>query len=283
MKCSQQVPKGLQLYSHCPFPPSRAGVKMYVFIRWVSTQFCILEHEVETVWCATFQSKAFVFSLLLLQCLVENVILKLLLYICQCHKDVLIFPKVCPCAGTKWLFSLYYVPLPQYVMLHLMSTSQMTRKLFHIQSPTESIADKLSHFLILRPTPSGGRLQLQSVAVSLVQGGHVNQSSTAFTCLWEAALILVSFPLVAGTAVLMFLQAAEQWWQVIMWATWSCSALLVKRFVWLHAASPLRESSWLTCFPTLQGPWKEEQVSCSSGDESTHCLGGEKSSTFAIH
>lgn len=141
MKCSQQVPKGLQLYSHCPFPPSRAGVKMYVFIRWVSIQFCILEHEVETVWCATFQSKAFVFSLLLLQCLVENVILKLLLYICQCHKGVLIFPKVCPCAGTKWLFSLYYVPLPQCVMLHLMSTSQMTRKLFHIQSPTESIAD----------------------------------------------------------------------------------------------------------------------------------------------
>lgn len=46
---------------------------------------------------------------------------------------------------------------------------KITLKLFHIQSPTESIADKLSLFLILRPTPPGRRLQLQSVAVSLVR------------------------------------------------------------------------------------------------------------------
>lgn len=29
------------------------------------------------------------------------------------------------------------------------------------------------------------------------------------------------------------------------------------------------------------GTWKKEQVTCSSGDEFTHCLGGEKSSISA--
>lgn len=60
-------------------------------------------------------------------------------------------------------------PLSQYVTLHLMSTSQTTRKLLRIPSPTESIADKPSPFLILRPTPSGRRLQLQSVAAFLAR------------------------------------------------------------------------------------------------------------------
>lgn len=78
------------------------------------------------------------------------------------------FPKVRSCAGTKWFFShlcstvaMYYTPPNKHF--------KITLKLFHIQSPTESIADKLSLFLILRPTPPGRRLQLQSVAVSLVR------------------------------------------------------------------------------------------------------------------
>ena len=80
-------------------------------------------------------------------------------------------PKVCLCAGTKWLFSLHYVPQSQCVTRHLMGTSQVTRKLFHIQSPTESITDQLSPFLILGPTPSGRRVQLQSVALPRVRVG----------------------------------------------------------------------------------------------------------------
>lgn len=32
-KLSLQVPKGPQFYSHWPYPPSRAGVKKYVFTR----------------------------------------------------------------------------------------------------------------------------------------------------------------------------------------------------------------------------------------------------------
>lgn len=64
-------------------------------------------------------------SLLLLQCFVENVILKLFLHIVKVpNKDVLIFPKVFSCAGTKWFFGLNYVPLLQCVTLHLISTSK---------------------------------------------------------------------------------------------------------------------------------------------------------------
>lgn len=63
-----------------------------------------------------------ILSLLLLQCFVEDVILKLFLHICQNHKNILIFPKVFSCAGTKWFFSLNYVPLLQCVTLHLIST-----------------------------------------------------------------------------------------------------------------------------------------------------------------
>lgn len=47
--------------------------------------------------------------------------------------------------------------------------------------------------------------------------------------------------------------------------------------------SPLQGSSWLMCFPTLQRLRKVEQVLCRPVDESTHCVGGEKSSTSAIH
>lgn len=107
-------------------------------------------------------------SLLLLQCFVENVILKLFLHICQSPKDVLIFPKVFSCAGTKWFFSLNYVPLLQCVTLHLISTSKWLWSCFTF-SHRQNIADKPSFFLILRPIPPGRRLQLQSVAVSLVR------------------------------------------------------------------------------------------------------------------
>lgn len=103
---------------------------------------------------ATFQSKAFVFSLLLLHCVVENLILKLFLYVWQCCMGVLIFPKVYPCAGSKGLFSLCYVLLSPCVPLYLMSASQITWKLFHIQSPKASTADKPAPFLMFRATPS---------------------------------------------------------------------------------------------------------------------------------
>ena len=43
-------------------------------------------------------------------------------------------------------------------------------------SPAESIAEKLFPFLILRPTPSGRRLLLQSVTVSLVRENWANMS-----------------------------------------------------------------------------------------------------------
>lgn len=140
----------------------------------------------------------------------ENVILKLFLYICQCHKDVLIFPKVCACAGTKWLFSLYYVPLSQCVTLHLMSTLQMTRKLFHIQSPTESIADKPSPFLILRPIHQAGDCSYNLLQSSL-SGARREPERRCSHLPVRGSTDFLSFPLVAGTAVLMFLQAAVQW------------------------------------------------------------------------
>lgn len=112
-------------------------------------------------------------SLLLLQCFVENVVLKFL-HICRRPEDVLIFPKVFSCAGTKWFFSLNYVPPNKHL--------KMTLKLFHIQSPTESIADKLSFFLMLRPTPLRQEIAV-TVCCSLLCQGDVNQNSTALTFL----------------------------------------------------------------------------------------------------
>jgi len=91
---------------------------------------------------------------------------------------------------------------------------------------------------------TGIRCELELLCLHLPVGG-----STDF----------VSFPLAAGTAVLMYLQAAVLWRQVIIWATWFCSALLVKRLVWLHAVFFGGESSWLVYFSTLQWPGKENK------------------------
>lgn len=84
-------------------------------------------------------------SLLLLQCFVENVILKLFLHIVKVpNKDVLIFPKVFSCAGTKWFFSLNYVPLLQCVTLHLIRLQNGFEVVSH------SVTDKT--LLISRPS-----------------------------------------------------------------------------------------------------------------------------------
>lgn len=78
---------------------------------------------------------------------------------------------------------------------------------------------------------TGRRLQLKSVAVSLMRDKMWTGPPLPSFASGNSA-DFVSFLLVAGIAVSMSVQAAVQWWRVIMWETWSCSALLVKRFVY---------------------------------------------------
>lgn len=99
---------------------------------------------------ATFQSKAFVFSLLLLHCIVENLILKLFLYVWQCCMGVLISLKVCRLQGTSQ-------PLCSTVpTCHTLSSEHFTNYLEIISYSVAktSTADKPAPFLVFRATPS---------------------------------------------------------------------------------------------------------------------------------
>lgn len=129
-------------------------------------------------------------SLLLLQCFVEKCNVKavyphllksqgcsdLSQGIFMCRHQVVLQPQLCSSVA------MCYAPPNKHF--------KITWKCFHIQSPTESIADKLSFFLILRPTPLRQKITVTVCCSLPCQGGDVNQNSIAFFSVGTALICL---------------------------------------------------------------------------------------------